>query len=49
MHADPDPDPLTKCCAGAMAGLINAPGTWAQCLQGSGILTKDHAVCDATV
>ena len=32
-----------------MAGLINAPGTWAQCLQGSGILTKDHAVCDATV
>lgn len=35
--------------AGAVAGLITAPGTWAECLQGSGVLTKDTAVCLATV
>lgn len=34
--------------AGTCAGLINAPGTWEQCLQGFGVLTKDKAVCDTT-
>lgn len=32
--------------AGVCAGLTNAPGTWEQCLQGYGVLTKDKAVCD---
>lgn len=32
--------------AGVCAGLTNAPGTWEQCLQGYGVLTKDTAVCD---
>jgi len=31
--------------AATCAGLINAPGTWEQCLLGFGVLTKDTAVC----
>jgi endoglucanase len=30
---------------GALAALAEAPGTWEQCLQGYGVLTKDHTVC----
>ena len=29
------------------AGLNQATGTWDQCLQGCGVLTRDKAVCDA--
>lgn len=31
--------------AGTCAGLVNAPGTWDQCLQGYGVLSKDSSVC----
>jgi endoglucanase len=31
----------------ALAGLNQATGTWDQCLQGFGVLTKDYAVCEA--
>ncbi len=31
----------------ALAGLNQATGTWDQCLQGFGVLTKDRAVCEA--
>lgn len=31
--------------AGSCAGLVDAPGTWEQCLQGFGVLTSDTAVC----
>ncbi len=33
----------------ALAGLTQATGTWDQCLQGFGVLTKDFAVCDANL
>lgn len=32
---------------GTAAGLIDAPGTWEQCLQGFGVLTGDTAVCSS--
>ena len=32
--------------AGTAAGLIDAPGTWEQCLQGYGVLSKDTSVCN---
>lgn len=31
---------------GTCAGLVDAPGTWEQCLQGFGVLTGDTAVCN---
>ena len=34
--------------AGLAAGLQQAPGTWEQCLQGYGQLTKDTLVCSVT-
>lgn len=34
--------------AGLAAGLQQAPGTWEQCLQGYGQLTKDTLVCDVS-
>ncbi|KAK9804363.1 hypothetical protein WJX72_009368 [[Myrmecia] bisecta] len=34
---------------GVLAGLHSASGTWAQCLQGVGVLTKDKAVCDSNL
>lgn len=34
---------------GALAGLNEAPGTWDMCLQGWGVLTKDRAVCQASI
>ena len=33
----------------AFAGLNQATGTWDQCLQGFGVLTRDKAVCDAAL
>ena len=33
----------------ALAGLNQATGTWDQCLQGFGVLTKDKFVCDAAI
>lgn len=30
---------------GALAAMVEAPGTWEQCLQGYGVLTQDHTVC----
>ena len=33
---------ITSTCA----GLVDAPGTWEQCLQGYGVLTGDTAVCN---
>lgn len=33
----------------SLAGLNEASGTWDQCLQGFGVLTKDLAVCDANL
>ena len=33
---------------GALAGLAEAPGSWEQCLQGYGLLTKDTTVCTGT-
>jgi endoglucanase len=35
--------------SGVLAGLNEAPGTWDECLQGWGILSKDTAVCEAAV
>ena len=32
--------------AGTVAGLVDAPGTWEQCLQGYGVLSKDTSVCN---
>lgn len=32
-----------------LAGLNQATGTWDQCLQGFGVLTRDKAVCDAPI
>ena len=37
---------INAATAGVCAGLTNAPGTWEQCLQGYGVLTKDTAVCN---
>ena len=33
----------------ALAGLNEASGTWDQCLQGFGVLTRDRAVCDSSL
>ncbi|KAK9785110.1 hypothetical protein WJX73_006875 [Symbiochloris irregularis] len=33
---------------GALAGLVNAPGTFDSCLQGFGVLTSGGDVCDAS-
>lgn len=33
---------------GVLAGLAQASGTWEQCLQGYGVLTKDKTVCGNT-
>ncbi len=30
---------------GALAGVSVAPGTWEQCLQGTGVLINDNVVC----
>lgn len=31
--------------AGALAGVLAAPGDWSECLQGSGVLSRDITIC----